>query len=60
MKMKWKANKNTEREAIRQHGKVWNGLRKEPFRGSMCWLIQSPDGSTERWINLEQVLGFQL
>jgi hypothetical protein len=50
----WKAVKNTEREAIRKHGNVWLRLKQEMFRGSLCWLIQSPLKSEERWITIGQ------
>lgn len=55
-KITWKSMKNTEREAIRKHGDVWNCLRHAEFRGSMCFLIGSPDGSDQRWIQPSQVV----
>lgn len=52
----WTPVKNTERTAVRKHGKQWTVWRREGSRT----LITSPDGDDLRWIEQDQIVELEM
>ena len=53
-KVLWTPTRNTEREAQRKHGDVWDLRKAEAFQGHASLLIESEDGMDLRWVKVEQ------